>query len=222
MPTRAQRSRGVPRRQQLIEQPRSRTPLFIIGGIVFALLLVAALAAVALTSTSTPATPQPANSISVTGEALPLFSAEADQAVGMELPTLGGTSLDGTPMSISPGEGPLVVVVLAHWCHFCQAEVPVLVDYLTEHGAPEGVKVVALTTAIDPARPNYSPARWLERENWTAPTLVDDANDSGLAALGVDSFPGFVFVDAHGIITQRMTGQIGAESFDAALHALAP
>jgi cytochrome c biogenesis protein CcmG/thiol:disulfide interchange protein DsbE len=114
------------------------------------------------------------------------------------------------------------VVALAHWCSVCQAEVPVLVDYLESTGMPDGVRLVALSTGIDAARPNYPPSAWLEREGWTASTMVDDASSSGLAALGMTAFPGFVFVDADGTVVQRYTGQMPAEAFDQVVRALAP
>jgi len=69
---------------------------------------------------------------------------------------------------------------------------------------------------------DYPPSTWLEREGWTVATLVDDASSSGLAALGMSSFPGFVFVDGDGRVVQRYTGEMPAEAFDQVVRALAP
>jgi thiol-disulfide isomerase/thioredoxin len=222
MTTRASRTRGMPRRTAPVAAP-SRMPL-VLGGGVLVLVVLAALVAFALSGTASNGLAEPARAATgVSGTALPAFSDPAsDPAVGQPIPTLTGTDLAGEAISIGPGDGPMVVVALAHWCSVCQAEVPVLVDYLESTGMPDGVRLVALSTGIDAARPNYPPSAWLEREGWTASTMVDDASSSGLAALGMTAFPGFVFVDADGRVVQRYTGQMPAEAFDQVVRALAP
>ncbi|HEX6474617.1 MAG TPA: TlpA disulfide reductase family protein, partial [Candidatus Limnocylindria bacterium] len=107
-----------------------------------------------------------------------------------------------------PTGGAQMIVVLAHWCPHCQAELPLLVDMINAGQVPEGVSVVGLATAIDELRPNYPPTAWFEREGWQQPTLIDDANSDGLHALGLSVFPGFVFVDAQGRVTQRLTAEV--------------
>ena len=145
-----------------------------------------------------------------------------DAAAGQLVPSISGTGLDGEPVQIGPDAGAQAIVVLAHWCLHCQAEVPVLTEWLASNQPPAGVRVVALSTAIDAARPNYPPSAWLEREGWTQPTLVDDAGSTGLAALGVSTFPAFVFVNPDGTVASRLTGEIGADQFATALNAIAP
>lgn len=216
------RSRGMPRRSEPVATTPNRTPL-IIGAVVLAVIVVAAIVAVALTSTgSSGGLAEPARQpIAVSGDALPALSDPAnDPAVGQPLPTLTGTNLEGEPMTIDGADGPMAIVVLAHWCPHCQAEVPVLVDYLERAGMPEGVQLVALSTSIDPARPNYPPSTWLDREGWTVPTMIDDSASRGLAALGLNSFPGFVFVDADGRVVQRFTGEMDASAFDSIVKSL--
>ena len=159
----------------------------------------------------------------VRGDALPaLTDPAADAAIGQPIPSLTGIDLAGEPLSIGPSDGPMAIVLLAHWCGFCQAEVPILADYLSSTGMPEGVELVTISTSIDPARPNYPPSTWLEREGWTVPTMVDDANSGALRALGMSSFPGFIFVDADGRVVQRTSGQLPAEAFDQMVRSLAP
>ena len=84
------------------------------------------------------------------------------------------------------------------------------------------MQVRTISTSIAAARPNYPPSAWLEREGWTQPTLTDDANSSALAALGMTSFPGFVFVNADGTVAQRTTGEISTDNWAQALQAIAP
>jgi thiol-disulfide isomerase/thioredoxin len=220
--TKAERSRGMPRRSVETQAPPSRLPI-IIGGALLLVLAVAAIAAIAMSAAPSGSVAEPASRpVAISGDALPAFSDPAsDAAVGRPLPQLSGTGVDGQPVSFGPGDGPMAVVVLAHWCAYCQSEVPPLVSYLDADRLPDGVSLVALTTSIDPARPNYPPSRWLENEGWTVPTLIDDASNRGLQALGMSSFPAFVFVDADGRVAYRNTGALGAENFHAIVEQLA-
>jgi thiol-disulfide isomerase/thioredoxin len=115
----------------------------------------------------------------------------------------------------------MAIVVLAHWCPHCQAELPKIVQFIDQGRVPDGVSVVGLSTGIDPVRPNFPPSVWFEREGWQQPTLIDDAGSRALDALGLSSFPGFVFVDAQGMVVRRLTGEIGADRFGEALDSLA-
>jgi cytochrome c biogenesis protein CcmG/thiol:disulfide interchange protein DsbE len=221
--TKANRSRGMPRRTAAVPARSSRTPLIIGAGIV-ALVIVTAIIAVVLSGGAASGIAEPATTpISVSGNPLPgLTDPASDAAVGQAIPTLTGTNLAGDPVAIGPGDGPTAIVLLAHWCSHCQAEVPLLVDYLAANGMPDGVRIVAISTSIDRARPNYPPSAWLERESWTVPTMTDDANNRALAALGMGSFPGFVFVDGDGRVVQRLTGEIPMTTFDQLVNAIAP
>jgi len=160
--------------------------------------------------------------VEVSGTPLPTLEDPAnDPAVGRPAPSVSGVSFDGTPVTLG-GEGPQLIMFVAHWCPHCQAEVPVITDWLDDDGEPEGVALRAMSTGVQASAPNYPPSAWLEREGWTAPTMVDDASSGALRALGMSSFPGFVFVDADGRVVQRTTGQLPAGAFDRAVRSLAP
>lgn len=224
MTTKANKSRGAPRRIDAPAAGSSRTA-FMIGAGVFAVIIVAAIVAMTMTGSSgSRGRSEPASDpVQVSGQALASMPASgADPAVGQTIPTLTGIDLKGDPMSIGPDDGPMAIVILAHWCPHCQNEVPLLVDYLAQTGMPAGVKLVGLSTSINRAQPNYPPSAWLDREGWTVPTMIDDAKNSALTALGVRSFPGFVFVDADGKVVQRATGEIGMAAFHQAVSALVP
>ncbi|MEO8247461.1 MAG: TlpA disulfide reductase family protein [Chloroflexota bacterium] len=217
----APRSRGMPRRStERLPGRRSSGPLIWIALAV--IVVVAAVAAILLTSGAGGPTAEPAPRLTVSGAALPMLPAEGtDPAVGATLPTLTGTALDGSALVIGPTGTPQVVAVVAHWCSNCQAEVPRIVTWLRDNSLPGGVTLTTLSTSIDPARPNFPPSAWLRREGWTAPVLTDDAASSGLAALGISGFPGFVFVNGDGTVAGRMVGQIDPEqlaSIAATLH----
>jgi cytochrome c biogenesis protein CcmG/thiol:disulfide interchange protein DsbE len=223
MTTRADRTRRIGRRTAVRSEDSRRIPWALLGGLA-AVVAVFAIAAVALSGTASSTLAEPARTpVTVSGQALaPLSDPANDPAVGSRLPDIVGEDHASAPISIGPSDGPMVIVVLAHWCSSCQAEVPVLVDYLASTGMPDGVRIVGVSTAIDAVRPNYPPSAWLDREGWTVPTLVDDASSSALSALGLTSFPGFVFVDADGTVAQRSTGEMPIQAFDQAVRALAP
>lgn len=215
------RTRGMPRRVQPQPAPRNLTPL-ILGGVVVVVLLAAAVA-LALGGGSSGTAEPATTAVKVTGAALPPYeSGAADPAVGRSIPSISGLDLEGDPIEIGPTDGALAIVVVAHWCPHCQAEIPVLSQWLASNQLPDGVQVRTISTAIAAARPNFPPSKWLERESWTQPTLTDDANSGALAALGLTSFPGFVFVNADGTVSQRMTGEISIDTWEEALRAIAP
>jgi hypothetical protein len=195
-----------------------------IGGGLAAVVIIAAVLAVILTASPSGSLAEPARQpIGISGTVLPGFTDPAnDPAIGQPIPQLSGIGLDGEPLSIGPGDGPMAIVILAHWCHVCQSEVPILVDHLAATEMPAGVELVALATSIDPARPNYPPSSWLAQEGWSAPTMIDDASSRGLTALGMNSFPSFVFVDGDGRVAYRTSGALGAQAFGQIVEQLAP
>jgi thiol-disulfide isomerase/thioredoxin len=161
-----------------------------------------------------------APAVAVTGEALPRFaSPDGDPAIGMAFPSLSGIGLDGEPMTIPAGDGPTLVMFVAHWCPHCQREVPLVQEWVDAGNLPDGVNLVAVSTSIDPTRPNYPPSAWLAEEGWTAPTLVDPDNSAALAA-GLSGYPFFVALDADGTVVARNTGELTVDQLDAIVDLL--
>ncbi|MDQ3470250.1 MAG: TlpA family protein disulfide reductase [Actinomycetota bacterium] len=141
---------------------------------------------------------------------------DADDALGIIPPTLRGTDYSGNPVEIVPGSGgrPKLVVVLAHWCPHCNAEVPRLIEWRDSGEIPATLDVVAISTAANPERPNYPPGEWLAGEDWQWPVLADDtptgdqSAPSALDAYGVSAFPFFTLLDADGRVVARRSGEI--------------
>lgn len=157
--------------------------------------------------------------VEVRGDALVALEDPADDpTVGQPAPVVTGETFDGEALTIA-GDGPAVVVFLAHWCPHCQREVPVLVDHFGEAGVPEDVDVFAITTSVDPSAPNYPPSAWLEREGWDIPTLYDDETGSAARAFGLSGFPYFVAIDADGNVVARASGELDPPQFEALLDA---
>lgn len=206
----------------------SKLVLPILGG---AVLLVAAVAAIALSGDGgdggggAASSARPSSSASsgpvgpeatpvVTGTSLPEFvDVAGDAAIGMTIPTVTGTDFAGSPVSIELDGRPKVLLFLAHWCGHCQAEVPVVQDWIDAGKAPDDVDLISIATAIDAGAPNYPPEAWLQREGWTVPLIVD--RPGGVStAFGLSAFPFWVFVDGEGKVTGRLTGELDIASLE--------
>jgi thiol-disulfide isomerase/thioredoxin len=153
--------------------------------------------------------------VTVTGDALAPHGEGGDAAVGALAPTLEGAAFDGAPLSIGADGRPKILVFLAHWCPHCQNEVPILAAWLAENGPPAEVDLYGVASSTDPDRPNYPPSAWLERENWSVPTLADAADNPAAQAFGLSSFPYFVAVDAENRVVARASGELTVRQWEA-------
>jgi len=160
--------------------------------------------------------------VEVAGEALPTYvKATTDPAVGSAVPALSGISvLDGSKMQIKPGDKPMVIAFLAHWCPHCQRELPLLVS-AAKTGALDGIDVYAVATGTDADYPNYPPSAWLEREHWPFPAMADTRQFVAARAFGLPSYPYLVFVDARGKVAGRISGELAREDLVSIFTALA-
>ncbi len=188
-----------------------------------AIVAVALAVAIGTISGGDPAVPTSAfGEPAIVGTPLPPLAAGDDPAVGMDAPTLTGTALDGTELTIGSG-GPQVVAFLAHWCSHCRAEVPVVVDWIEQGRMPDGVALYAVATSTDAGQPNFPPQAWLEREGWTAPTLLDNDRYEAGEFYGVSSFPFWTVIDGEGRVVLRVSGGLAPEQLDVLFSlALAP
>ncbi len=157
--------------------------------------------------------------VDVSGTPLaPFESTSDDGAVGTAAPVVDGKTFTGEPISVG-GTGPQVLVFVAHWCPHCQREVPFLVDYFDEHGMPDGVDVRSVSTAVTSQRPNYPPSAWLEREDWTVPTMADSDEGDAATAFGLTAFPYFVAIDKDGDVAARASGELEEAQLEALFDA---
>jgi thiol-disulfide isomerase/thioredoxin len=136
----------------------------------------------------------------------------ADPAVGDQAPTVTGADFAGDPVAVGTGEGPELVVFLASWCPHCQAELPELVGWLEAGGLPDGVRLTAVVTGLDPRRPNWPPQAWLDAEGYRGAVLVDDAEGRAAAAFGLSGTPFWVALDGDGTVVARAAGAVGMEA----------
>ena len=159
--------------------------------------------------------------VSVIGDPLPELSAEIqfggvdDPAIGLQVPVVSGVDYEGNEIAIDPAsDGPTMVVLLAHWCPHCDAEIPVLDEWRDAGEIPDGLNIVGVSTGVSADAPNYPPDEWLQEMDWQWPVLADDrAPDAdspapAMGAYGGTSYPTFVIVDADGRVRQRLTGAV--------------
>jgi cytochrome c biogenesis protein CcmG/thiol:disulfide interchange protein DsbE len=145
----------------------------------------------------------------VSGTSLPVFSsASGDVAVGQTVPTVTSPTA-----SIQLNGKAKILLFLAHWCPHCQAEVPVVQDWIDSGNLPGDIDLISVSSSIDPNRPNYPPNEWLEREGWTAPVIVDESGTVA-DAYGLPAFPYWVFVNADGTVAGRLIGELAAIDLD--------
>lgn len=154
--------------------------------------------------------------VEIVGPALqPFETSNGDPAVGMTAPTLNGLSFDGTPVSVTPGDGrAYMVVFLAHWCPHCNAEIPQLIKWKEAGSVPEGLEVIGISTSVASDRPNYPPSAWILATGWPWQVMADSANMDAALAYGVTGFPFFTIIGEDGTVKVRASGEVKSEVLD--------
>ena len=152
--------------------------------------------------------------VSATGGLLaPLPESGADTETGKSVAVLKGYDLQGRPISIDPaGEGKATLVVfLAHWCQFCNREIPVLNKWRESGEVPTGLRVVGITTGSKADQANWPPSKWMTAMKWPFEVMADSEAQEAAAAYGVAGYPFMAFVGANGKITARTSGEVPVE-----------
>ena len=194
---------------------------FIIAG---AVVLVLGLAiAIGVTLSSEPvAAGLPEGEISVVGDFLPQYAGENDDnvALGLAAPTFSAPDQNSEIFQLEKNGNSKALLFLAHWCGYCQQEVPVVQRFIDSNGVPTGIDVIAVATSIDRGRDNYPPQEWLEREGWSETQIYDLDREIG-EAYGLNAFPYWVFLDKDLNVLARRTGNLPEDMIGALLIQLA-
>ena len=158
--------------------------------------------------------------VAVSGTNLsPMPDSGADPMVGTVIPSVTGQQFDGKQLTIAADGKPHIIMVVAHWCPHCQAEVPRIQGWLNASGMPTDVELVTVATSNDPAKGNFPAADWLRAQKWSVPTIVDDKQSQAGAAFGVSGFPYFIVTDAQGKVVYRTSGEKTEAEWNALLAA---
>lgn len=156
--------------------------------------------------------------VTVEGDPLPfLQSGSPDAAIGLTAPTVTGESLDGEQLTIGPGENAKIIVMLAHWCPHCQAEVPIIQNWVESGGLPGGVDIYGTTVLTNRLQDGdtWPPSEWLASEGWTIPTIKDDQAGSIVEAYGLQGTPTYVVLGPDNENLGRLSGEIGVDGLNA-------
>ena len=141
-----------------------------------------------------------------------LVSGSSDTAVGLVISNISGQEYyTGETNTYSANDGKARAwFVWAHWCPYCQQEMPLVADWVTTQAeAHPNMEVVSITTAIDPSASNPLEP-YLDAGEYPFPVLVD--RDGTLSAqLGVNAFPFWVFTAPDGSVLGRTAGLLTEE-----------
>lgn len=215
--TRPRPARAAPPARR--RRDRSRKVMPVLVGLVGAMAVVAVLIGVTIGASDTVSIESQTGEVRVAGPGLTPYSpGMADPSVGRPVPELRGYTFDDQPITVTPAGDAQIVIFVAHWCNHCQAEVPRIVDWLAA-GRLAGVRLVAVSTGVDATAPNYPPSAWLQREDWTIPTVTDDTDGTAAQAFGLTGYPYFVAVKADGTVAARASGEQPLERFQAMIAA---
>lgn len=160
-------------------------------------------------------------SVTIDGDPLPAFpegvqitDSSNDPAVGLVAPTLSGTNFDGSAVVVSPDGTPRVIMFVAHWCSHCQREIPVVVDLINEGKLPDGLEILAVSTAVQEGQPKYPPQDWLIDENWPGPVMRDSAEFDAVRSYGAGGFPYTVYLNGENEVVARSAGELGQDELE--------
>jgi thiol-disulfide isomerase/thioredoxin len=191
----------------------SKPVLWIVGGVIGLGLIVLLAASIA---SEQPIDPSVAfGEVEVDGDPLPVLGDQGDVAIGFDAATVTGADWNGIEHKIEADGRPKIVIFLAHWCQFCQAEVPVVQDWIDAGNLPDDVDMYSVTVLSDHLTPNWPPQEWLEDEGWTVPVIMDDEANSVAIAYGMRGTPFYIVLDGDNVNLQRVSGEIGIPGLNA-------
>jgi len=194
---------------------------FIIAGVI--VLVIGLAVAIGVTLSSEPLDAGlPEGEVTISGDALPEFAGQNDMDVasGLPAPLFSAPNENSEIVSLDKNGNAKALLFLAHWCGYCQTEVPAIQKLIDTVGVPNGVEIIAIATSIDRGRENYPPQKWLSDEGWSETQIYDLNREIG-TAYGINAFPYWVFLDKDLNVVVRQTGNIPEEIVLAQLVQLA-
>ncbi|MDJ0663275.1 MAG: TlpA disulfide reductase family protein [Acidimicrobiia bacterium] len=159
----------------------------------------------------------------VTGNPLPevpnsnVGDAASDPAYGLPIPEVRGQDFAGEPVDILRNGNAKALLFVSHGCPHCQDELPEVQSWLNETGGVAGVEIIAVSTSARQVSGNWPPSEWFARENWTSPVIADDEELSVFFGYGGTVIPYWVFVDADGNVTRRISGRLDVSLLELAM-----
>ena len=187
-------------------------------GIVLAVFFAAIAIAYGVASTS-PEAEEHDGTVAADGQEMPPAPepGQPDPAVGETPPEVTGADFDGDAMTLPADiDGRQAVTFNAHWCPFCQEEVPELTAWADDH--PDlAEQVVVVSTLHDPSGDEYPPEEWIASTGWDASVFADDDGDTAARAWGLTGTPYWVLLEDDGTVAERVSGRIPFDDLTAFL-----
>jgi len=136
--------------------------------------------------------------------------------VGQVAPDFTLPGVDGKPVTLSGWRGrPVVLTFFASWCNPCEQDMPILER--AQHDNGDRIAVVGVNYRDFPA----DTRDFVRRLRVTFPTLVEDSTDNPVAArYDVNSMPDTVFIDASGVVRERIYGPTSTADLKSAVARL--
>ena len=142
----------------------------------------------------------------------PFEQGQPDAALGVVLGDVTGPEYySDADIAVDPADGTIRAwMVWAHWCPYCQQELPALTDWYAENADNyPNVELLSVTTSIDPERGNPLEP-YLDELQLSFPAIVDV--DFSLAEqFGASAFPFWVFTAPDGSTLLRIAGYLEIE-----------
>ena len=163
----------------------------------------------------------PEGETTISGDVLPEYAGENDIniSVGLQAPSFSGPDQNSEIISLEKNGKSKILLFLAHWCPHCQAEVPVVQEYIDTFGLPADVEVIGILTSIDRSRDNYPPHDWLVKEGWSEIQIYDLDREIG-TAYGLNAFPYWVTLDKELKVVNRVTGKLTPDQITVLINVL--
>jgi cytochrome c biogenesis protein CcmG, thiol:disulfide interchange protein DsbE len=136
--------------------------------------------------------------------------------VGKLAPDFALPALDGKRVTLSAFVGrPVVLTFFASWCHPCEEDMPVLERAQKDAGNRIAVIGVNYQDFASDTRD------FVQRLGVTFPTLVEDSTDNPVAArYDVHAMPDTLFIDARGVVRERLYGPTSSHDLEAGVSSL--
>ncbi len=136
--------------------------------------------------------------------------------IGSIAPDFTLPDIDGKPLTLSSLRGRVVVLTFfASWCHPCEEDMPILERALRDTG--DRIAIVGVNYRDFP---NDS-RDFVRRLGVTFPALIEDSTDNPVATrYDVHAMPDTLFIDANGMVRDRLFGPTSRHDLESALSAL--
>jgi peroxiredoxin len=136
--------------------------------------------------------------------------------IGKVAPDFTLPALDGRSVTLSSYRGrPVLLAFFASWCHPCEEDMPALERAQRDAGGR--IAVVGVNYQDIPA----DTRDFVNRLGVTFPTLIEDSADNPVAKrYDVHEMPDTVFIDATGVVRNRLWGPVSSRDIDKAVETL--